>query len=244
MPLRVVSSFPEHDNESEPLMGSGAPKPSGSLFVEGRYLAFVTGLLIGLYCGRHLIVARAQAQAEALPAELPPSPLASPPPPPPPPEPAPAAAAQAPRGAGGAAGEWLYGARWPTDWELTRQRILEAQNWMEKNKKRKPLQYKGATSPPYLYVGTGHVVGDLRGAPQPSNVSEVQCGHACEAHPKCQGFAWFKKATWSGTSECYLKGQCPSSRLRPIHGAHSWELQRRCGSNALFQAQQRANARG
>ena len=234
MPVRVVSSFPDND-ESEPLMGSSR-QSARSLFVEGRYLAFVTSVLMGLYCGRHLILARAQAQAEAQPSDPPPSPFASPPPPP-----EPAVAVQS-RGAD-PAGEWQWGARWPTDWERTRQQILTGQNWMEKNKKRKPLLYRGATNPPYLYVGTGHVVGELKGAPQPSNLSEVQCGRACEAHSKCEGFAWFKKPTWSGTSECYLKGQCPSSRLRPIHGAHSWELQRRCNSNALFQAQARAGAR-
>ena len=96
-------------------------------------------------------------------------------------------------------------------------------------------------------------------------MSEMQCGQACESNPKCKGFAWcaprpracarvprrrtllrrrgrFKKPEWSPVPECYLKPICPSTKLRGMRGAHSWELQRRCGTDQQFQAQQRARA--
>jgi len=213
--------------ETRSLIGRPSAGPR-VLHLEARYLAMVTGVLLGLYCGRHLVSGQAapplitpRDATEVWPD------AAQPPEARPPPEVRPL-----PKDAE------------PT-WPEVRARIIEAQVQMEANgKNAKALpRYAGPRIPGYLYVGPGHVLRDLSNAKQPGNVTEVQCSTYCTANPACKGFAWFRTTKWSGVSECYLKGSCPSDALRAMPGAFSWESPRPCDSSKRYQAQSRADAR-
>lgn len=228
----------EPDEETRSLFG----RPAGPriFHLEARYLAMVTGVLLGLYCGRHLVSSHATARsASTAPPRLPrawthvnevgpdaaqptqaqPLPEAQPP----------------PKGAEPVKESWAE----------VRTRILKAQIQMEANAKKtkKMPRYAGPRVLGYLYVGPGHVVNEMKGAPQPGNVTERECSQYCTANPQCKGFAWFSTTKWSGVSECYLKDACPSDQLRAMPGAFSWENPRMCGTTVQFQAQNRENGR-
>ena len=152
------------DEETRSLFG----RPAGPriFHLEVRYLAMVTGVLLGLYCGRHLVSSHATARsASAAPPLLPLAwthvnevgPDAARPTEARPPE-----ARPPPKGAQPV----------KESWEEVRTRILNAQIQMEADAKKtkKMPRYAGPRVLGYLYVGPGHVVNEMRGAPQ------VRCG--------------------------------------------------------------------
>ena len=245
--------------EYQSLIGRRAQSASRILLVEARYVAIVTGVLLGLYSGQHLVSGRAahvtiaaappqEEPPERTPQEEPPAPTKKP------------AVERRPRAV----------VRWPE----VRERVFARQVQIEQDgkKSKKILHYAGPRVSGYLYVGPGHVRRDLRGAKQPGNVTEAQCSRVCSDNPACKGFAWcaraggreptmtrqprpsptppaaswlgrFRKPSWSTVPECYLKDLCPSDQLRPMEGAFSWEHPRRCDSNARYQAQARQEER-
>ena len=134
-------------------------RPAGPriFHLEVRYLAMVTGVLLGLYCGRHLVSSHATARsASAAPPLLPRAhvnevgPDAARPP----------EARPPPKGAEPV----------KESWEEVRTRILNAQIQMEADAKKtkKMPRYAGPRVLGYLYVGPGHVVNEMKGAPQVS----------------------------------------------------------------------------
>ena len=146
------------DEETRSLFG----RPAGPriFHLEVRYLAMVTGVLLGLYCGRHLVSSHATARsASAAPPLLPRAhvnevgPDAARPTEARPPE-----ARPPPKGAEPV----------KESWEEVRTRILNAQIQMEADAKKtkKMPRYAGPRVLGYLYVGPGHVVNEMRGAPQ------------------------------------------------------------------------------
>jgi len=146
------------DEETRSLFG----RPAGPriFHLEVRYLAMVTGVLLGLYCGRHLVSSHATARsASAAPPLLPRAhvnevgPDAARPTESRPPE-----ARPPPKGAEPV----------KESWEEVRTRILNAQIQMEADAKKtkKMPRYAGPRVLGYLYVGPGHVVNEMRGAPQ------------------------------------------------------------------------------
>jgi len=236
----------DDDSHEETRSLFGRPAGPRVFHLEVRYLAMVTGVLLGLFCGRHLVSSHATARvASAAPPLLPRvwthvkevgSDAAQPPEAQPPPEAQlPPEARPPPEGAEPV----------KESWEEVRSRILKAQIQMEADaKKTKAMpRYAGPRVLKYLYVGPGHVVKDLKGSQQPGNVTERECSTYCTANPKCKGFAWFRTTKWSGVSECYLKDSCPSDALRAMPGAFSWENPRMCDTSAQFQAQNRENGR-
>ena len=149
------------DEETRSLFG----RPAGPriFHLEVRYLAMVTGVLLGLYCGRHLVSSHATARsASAAPPLLPRAwthvnevgPDAARPP----------EARPPPKGAEPV----------KESWEEVRTRILNAQIQMEADAKKtkKMPRYAGPRVLGYLYVGPGHVVNEMRGAPQ---VRSMRC---------------------------------------------------------------------
>ena len=148
------------DEETRSLFG----RPAGPriFHLEVRYLAMVTGVLLGLYCGRHLVSSHATARsASAAPPLFPRAwthvnevgPDAARPTEARPPE-----ARPPPKGAEPV----------KESWEEVRTRILNAQIQMEADAKKtkKMPRYAGPRVLGYLYVGPGHVVNEMRGAPQ------------------------------------------------------------------------------
>lgn len=90
----------------------------------------------------------------------------------------------------------------------------------------------GVPHPGFRFLGAGHIKGhDVRGAPQPGNVSSLECARICRRSNGCAGFAWFPKPSWSVVSECYLKdvdGGCPLTALEPMDGVYTWQHRELC----------------
>ena len=226
------------DEETRSLIGRpSATVGSRVIHLEVRYFAIVTGALLGLYCGRHLVS------------------IHSPPPLMPrdamqPLDTRPEAAqltdarpdAMQPLDARPEATQPRDARSPPKDtepsWPEVRARIIQAQVQMESTARlTKALpRYAGPRVPGYLYVGPGHVLHDLshakqvppaiacshclqplppaiasshcllsrdaspHPAPQPGNVTEVQCSKYCNANPACKGFAWCVRAAWHSTA--------------------------------------------
>ena len=90
----------------------------------------------------------------------------------------------------------------------------------------------GIPHPGFRFLGPGQMKGrDAPGAPQPGNVTSLDCARICGRSVGCAGFAWFPKPAWSSVSECYLKnaeGGCPLTALEPMGGAYTWQHRARC----------------
>jgi len=162
------------DSHDETRSLFGRPAGPRVLHLEVRYLAMVTGVLLGLYCGRHLVSSHATARvASAAPPLLPRtwthvkvvgSDAAQPP------EAQPLHEARPPPEAAEPVKE---------SWAEARTRILKAQIQMEADaKKTKAMpRYAGPRVLGYLYVGPGHVVKDLKGSQQVPRA--LRCAAAC-----------------------------------------------------------------
>ena len=184
--------------EYQSLIGRRAQSASRILLVEARYVAIVTGVLLGLYSGQHLVSGRAAhvTIAAAPPQAEPPerTPQAEPSERTTPPTKPPELTKKPP-------GERRPRAvvRWPE----VRERVFARQVQIEQDgkKSKKILHYAGPRVSGYLYVGPGHVRRDLRGAKQPGNVTEAQCSRVCSDNPACKGFAWCARARGPGGRE-------------------------------------------
>ena len=161
----------------------GRPAGPRVFHLEVRYLAVVTGVLLGLYCGRHLVSSHATAPVASTAPPLLPRALAhvkevrawthvkevgpdaaQPPEAQPPPDARPPAKGAEPV---------------KESWPEVRARILKAQIKMEadaKKTKAMPI-YAGPRVLGYLYVGPGHVVKDLKGSLQVPLA--LRCAAAC-----------------------------------------------------------------
>ena len=166
------------DSHEETRSLFGRPAGPRVFHLEVRYLAMVTGVLLGLFCGRHLVSSHATARvASAAPPLLPRvwthmkevgSDAAQPPEAQPPPEAQlPPEARPPPEGAEPV----------KESWEEVRSRILKAQIQMEADaKKTKAMpRYAGPRVLKYLYVGPGHVVKDLKGSQQVPERAAMCC---------------------------------------------------------------------
>ena len=166
------------DSHEETRSLFGRPAGPRVFHLEVRYLAMVTGVLLGLFCGRHLVSSHANARvASAAPPLLPRvwtrvkevgTDAAQPPEAQPPPEAQlPPEARPPPEGAEPV----------KESWEEVRARILKAQIQMEADaKKTKAMpRYAGPRVLGYLYVGPGHVVKDLKGSQQVPERAAICC---------------------------------------------------------------------
>jgi hypothetical protein len=193
--------------EYQSLIGRRAQSASRILLVEARYVAIVTGVLLGLYSGQHLVSGRAahvtiaaappqEEPPERTPQEEPPAPTKKP------------AVERRPRAV----------VRWPE----VRERVFARQVQIEQDgkKSKKILHYAGPRVSGYLYVGPGHVRRDLRGAKQPGNVTEAQCSRVCSDNPACKGFAWCARAraATAAASPRRPASHDPAPRRRPLRG--------------------------
>ena len=86
----------------------------------------------------------------------------------------------------------------------------------------------------FRFVGHGHLPrNDVPRAPQPGNVTTLECARVCEETQGCYGFSWFLKPAWSSVPECYLKthlSACPRAddELVPLPDTETWQVPSRC----------------
>eukprot|EP00966_Prymnesium_polylepis_P225529 5217429-Prymnesium_polylepis.1 len=182
----------DDDYERRPLFNSPVRERPEVVRVRARSAALAVGVVMGLVLGLSSSTTdggagRALQGGEQRPTFTPSA--------------APAAAEDEQEDGAGAEGRSSSG---PSDTDRYFQQQRDAADRAARDLVRYP---KAAVAPGFRYVGAGHLVFDLPRAPQPGNVTPLECSVVCGRESGCYGFAYFPRPSWSSVPECYLKSR-------------------------------------